>query len=240
MIMKIVCLTFTCPRDAAKAALCGAFLPKAWARVWCVETAHADMPVPAGVEKLVADFPRGGSLRYAPALDGMAKVFSGFADKCDCLVKLDSDTVLWRPEAWTSAIEHAGTDFVYIRRNFIEGRLFANGNAYSLSRRALERMRNFKASVHAAKNRYDGHEDRVFSAYITTDNVDLVFCQLDKMKCHWRATPYYGADCLCSHYGYISFDQAREKAAKMCKIIECEMPDVSAYVDELKAWEAAR
>lgn len=238
--MKIVCLTYTYPGDAAKAALCGAFLPPEWTRIWCVEPTHADMPVPEGVEKLVADFPRGGSLRYAPALNGMAKVFADFAGKCDALVKLDSDTVLWRPGAWTAPIEHSGTDFVYIRRHYVEGRLFANGNAYALSRRALTRMGNFKAEIHAAKNRYGGHEDRVFSAFLTTENVDLVFCQLDKMRCHWRSAPYVSADCLCSHYGYITFGQMQKKAAEMCEMLGLEMPDVSAYLDKLGAWEAER
>lgn len=238
--MDTICLTYTCPKDAAKAALGGAFLPEKWKRVWCLESRHAEMPVPAGVEKLVEDFPRGGSLRYAPALDGMAKVFSGFAGTCDCLVKLDSDTVLWQPRAWTAPVEFSATDFVYIRRTYVEGRLFANGNAYALSRRALSRMGNFKAKAHAANNRFDGHEDRVFSAFLTTQNVDLTFCQLDKMKCHFRVTPYIAADCLASHYGYITFEEAKSRVAEMCALLGREMPDVSAYVGELDAWRAAQ
>lgn len=237
--MKTICLTYTCPKDAAKAALCGEFVPAEWERVWCVEPRHADMPVPAGVEKLVADFPRGGSLRYAPALDGMAKVFAGFAGACDCLVKLDSDTVLWRPRAWTAPIEYAGSDFVYIRRSYIEGRLFANGNAYALAPRALDRLSGFKAARHAPNNKYDGHEDRVFSAFLTTQNVDLAFCQINKMLCSWCSEPYTGADCLASHYGYIDFARTTEKVQEMCGILGREMPDVSAYLAELSAWRAA-
>ena len=59
--MNIICLTFTCARDAERAAFHQKFLPENWRKIWCVEPKDALLPVPAGTEKLVRAFPRGAS-----------------------------------------------------------------------------------------------------------------------------------------------------------------------------------
>lgn len=234
--MRTVCLTFTYPKDAEKAALCGALVPPDWDRVWCVEPKHAEMPVPHGVKKLVADFPRGGTLRHKPAILGMAEVFSGFSGACECLVKLDSDTVIWRPEAFTAPVEHSDADFVFIRRWKNEDG-YANGNAYALSRRALGRMAMFGGVAgHGLTERYYGHEDRVFSAFLIERNTDLTACPLKKEKCHWHAKKYARADCVAAHYGYVHLGEVRDEIAGMCRALGRDIPDISGYLEKLKNW----
>lgn len=218
---KTICLTYTCPRDFARAAFHQKFLPAEQKKIWCVESAHLELAAaaaPAGTELLAADFPRGQSLRHAEAIEGMRRVFLALAERADCdlLVKLDSDTALFRPEAWTAPFETADIDFTYIRRHVAESRLLANGCAYAVSRRALLRLKNFDAAKHAPAV-FKGHEDLIFSAFWTggtePKNRDLTLCQLDKKKFWWRARPYRGADAFGGHFGYVS--QAQDFA-------ECE------------------
>ena len=214
--MKIIALTFTCARDAKRAAFHQKFLPTHWRKIWCVESADKDIPAPEGTEILVRDFPRGGTLRGNAAIYGMRDVFLELAAECDLLVKLDSDTVLFRPQAWTAPFEYAGAAFTYIRRYDAESRLLANGCAYAVSRRALLRLRNFYEESEIPE-KMTGHEDLIFSSFWTAfpRNRDLTLCQLDKDKFHWCAKPYYGADCLGAHLGYVSEadDFARCEAA---------------------------
>lgn len=232
--MDVVCLTFTYPKDAPKAAICGALLPAGWRRVWCVEPKHADMPVPDGVEKIVADFPRGGTLRYKPAILGMAKVYAGF--DCDCLIKLDSDTAMWRTDAFVAPIEFSDVDFVYIRRNKNEDG-YANGNAYAMSRRAVSRVGGFSTLFTPALiDRYLGNEDRVFSAFLIDRNPDLTCCQINKAKCGWHMCAYTAPDCIASHYGYVSFGEAKGHIADMCRALNRDIPDISGYLGKLKIW----
>lgn len=233
----ITALTYTFPKDAVKAALTGALLPASWRRVWCVESRHADMPVPEGVEKLVRDFPRGGTLGGAAALEGMARVFSEFADEAEptrLLVKLDSDTALWRPEAWTLPFLSADVDFTYIRRHYVEGRLLANGCCYALSKRALKRFAGFDPARSARK--YKLAEDLAFSSFLTLENVDLTFAQIDKSKCFMRSAPYGGADAFCAHLGYFKTSEAVSIVSAHLKTLGKDVPDVGGYVAQLEAY----
>lgn len=214
--MKIICLTYTFPRDAERAAYHQKFLPADWRKIWCVESAHeAKMraAAPAGTELLVADFPRGSSLRHAEAIEGMRRVFLALATECDLLVKLDSDTALFRPEAWTAPFASADIDYTYIRRHTAESRLLANGCAYAVSGRALRRLDAFDAATHA-RAQFRGHEDLVFSAFWTgataPKNRDLTLCQLDKKKIWWKIKPCAAPDCFGGHFGYVSFERDRE------------------------------
>lgn len=49
----------------------------------------------------------------------------------------------------------------------------------------------------------------LFSAFWTAlpRNRDLTLCQLSKDKFHWCAKPYYDADCLDAHLGYVSQEE---------------------------------
>lgn len=204
--MKIICLTFTCARDAERAAFHQKFLPANWRKIWCVESKDADLPVPAETEKLVRDFPRGGSLRQVEAIRGMRAVFLELANECDLLVKLDSDTALFRPEAFTVPAEVADTDFTYIRRHTAESRLLANGCCYAVSERALRRLKNFD-EARDIPPAFGGHEDLIFSAFwtggIVPENRDLTLCQIDKKKVWWSIKTYAGNDIFAGHFGYI-------------------------------------
>ena len=238
--MKITALTFTCRRDAEKAALTAQLLPATWRRVWCVSAADADMPVPEGTEKLVADFDRGKNLIGEAAVAGMRDVYLRFADdvETDALIKLDSDTALWRPEAFSAPLEFAGVDFVYVRRYFVEGRLTANGCCYAMSKRALHRLRTLDAKKECAGKL--GAEDVVFSSFITVKNVDLVYCQLDKARCHWSVAPFVSRSALLSHLGYYSTDEARGILREMCALLGRVEPNADAFAKKLEAFQNER
>lgn len=205
--MNIACLTYTCSSDAALAARHASILPAAWKKFWIVESKDAGIEPPAGTEILVRDFPRGGSLSGRECIEGMRKVFLEFAEAgFDAVVKLDSDTALFRPEAWTAPFESAGTDFTYIRRWENESRLLANGCAYTVSRRAIERLAPERFFPNGLPPNFHGAEDKIFSAFWTAFQRDLTLCQLDKNRVHWKCRPYFGNDILAAHYGYLRRD----------------------------------
>lgn len=202
---KTYCLIYTCFRDVIKAQMCAACVPADWQIIWCVAGIDRDLPLPRG-EIMVRDFPRGGQLRFIDALRGMRDVYLEIAERmtdADLLVKLDSDTTVFRPESFTAPFFYGDVDFTYIRRNFNEGRFTANGCCYAVSRRALLRLKRLpERRFEEAARRYEGHEDRVFSSFWTTQNIDLTFCQLDKAKCDWHYRRYEGADSYLGHWGY--------------------------------------
>lgn len=215
--MKTICLTFTYPADAEKAAISARFLPKAWRKIWCVESAHeAKMRamLTEGVELLVRDFPRGATLRGDKSVNAQAAVYRELGAECDCLVKLDSDTVLYRPEAWTAPCEFADIDFTYIRRHHFESRLLANGCCYAMSKRAMERLAAFP-QTHPANFR--GHEDLIFSEFFTCQNKALTLCQLDKTKVYWTTKPSMSPKHFAGHYGYMTTDKMRNLVAEHAK-----------------------
>jgi len=239
---KVVALTFTYPRDAGKAALFGAELPTEWERIWCVESKDAEMPVPAGVKKIVADFPRGGTLRDAGAVYGMRDVFVSVAKNtgCKALVKLDSDTALFRPRAFVAPVLESDCDFVYIRRSACEGRGLANGCCYVLGQGAISRLpRLYPTGIPAA---FKGHEDIIFSNFFNNAETDLQTCSLDKLKVSWKMREYFGRDILAGHYGYYTFAEARAIYEKTRRELGRGggMFDFEAYLRELSAWTASR
>lgn len=208
--MKTYCATFTCRRDAERAAYHARHLPKDWECVWIVESRDADAcahAAPPGTEILVRAFDRGKSLRGNAAVEGMAAVFLELAERreADLVIKLDSDTELFRPEAFTEPARAAGVDFTYIRRLTVEGRLTANGCCYAMSRRAVLRLRDFSAEKYARPN-FDGHEDLIFSAFFTTIHKDLTLCQIDKKRWSWCQARRIAADTYGAHNGYLSPD----------------------------------
>lgn len=219
--MKIACITYTCKRDAELATRHAKLLPPQWNKFWIVESKDKSLSAPAGTEVLVRDFPRGGTLSGAESIEGMRKVFLEFAAAgFDAVVKLDSDTALFRPEAWTAPFEFAGTDFTYIRRWENESRLLCNGAAYTISRRAIERLTPERFYPGGIPKNFHGAEDLIFSAFWTAFQRDLTLCQLDKNRVHWKIRPYFKSDILAAHYGYLRtsaaklFEQHLEAAGK--------------------------
>lgn len=213
--MKVIALTYTCEKDRERAEFHSQFLPKEWRKIWCVESKDAKIAAPEGVEILVRDFPRGGTLKTAPALEGMRGVFLELARESDLVVKIDSDTALFRPRAFTAPAEYADVDFTYVRRLSIESRLLCNGCCYAVSKRALHRLaKNFSPSDFPKT--FGGAEDLVFSSFWSIKNKDLTLCQIDKTKWSWAAKPYLAADCFGAHNGYLTqeadFDICRKIA----------------------------
>lgn len=214
---KTYCLIYTCARDVLKAQITAACVPLDWKIIWCVESKDRDLPLPRG-EVIIRDFPRGAQLRFIDALRGMRGVFLELAERMtdnDLLIKLDSDTTLYRPESFTAPFFFGDVDFTYIRRNFNEGRFTANGSCYAVSKRAILRLKRLpEKRFEESARRYEGHEDRVFSSFWTTQNIDLTYCQLDKAKCDWHYRRYLGADSYLGHWGYFKetemFDGVKE------------------------------
>lgn len=220
--MKIACLTFTFPRDYEMARRHAITLPPEWQKIWCVESkdeTSARAAAPAGTQILVADFPRGESLRRNAAVHGMRRVFQKIiASGFDGIVKLDSDTALFRPRAWSAPLEFAGTDFTYISRWEKESRLLANGCAYTLSARAVSRLSDKLFYPAGIPNQFKGHEDLIFSAWLTAFQRDLTTCRLDKNRVHWKCKAYNGKDILAAHYGYIREIAAQDFQKKLALI----------------------
>lgn len=242
---EIVCITFTYPRDAGKAAVFGAMLPKEWRRVWCLESKDAGMPVPEGVEVLLADFPRGGSLKDAGAIIGMREVYLRLLrdfKNARCFIKLDSDTALYCPRAWTAPILESGADFTFVRRKACEGSGLANGCCYAMSRAAIERLSRFYP--YGIPAQFRGHEDLIFSAFFTNIETDLQSCSLDKMRVSWSVREYFNADILAGHYGYYSFDDActmlKRTLEENGRGAEFTFPRVSEYLEKLRAYKEAK
>lgn len=225
--MNTIVLTFTYPADAEKAAIGASFLPKSWRKIWCVESAHvSQITPPEGVELLVRDFPRGNTLRGDGAVNAQAQIYRELGAECDCLVKLDSDTVLFRPEAFTAPCEFSDVDFTYIRRHHFESRLLANGCCYAMSRRAIERLATFPAEH--PKN-FKGHEDLIFSEFFTCQHKDLTLCQIDKTKVYWHTKPSMSSRHFAAHYGYITTAQMRAllvEHLKECRPLSSELKNL--------------
>lgn len=236
--MRIICLTFTYPKDARRAAFHAQLLPSHWRKIWCVEPAHAGMPVPAGVEKLVRDFPRGQTLRHDAAILGMRDVYLDLSKQCDALVKLDSDTALFRPEAFEAPIRYAESDFVYVRRLAMESRLLCNGCCYAVSKKALRRLAG-KFDLSLFPEQFGGHEDLIFSAFWAVRHKDLSLCQINKLKWSWCEVPYIAADAFGAHNGYVSeiedFNLCRKILAASGR--SSALADIGEYAAELAEWE---
>lgn len=216
--MNVISITFTYPADAGKAAFSSGLLPASWHKVWCVESRHADLiRVPKGVELLVRDFPRGNTLRGDACVNAQAAIFRELGERCDCLVKLDSDTVLFRPDAFTAPCQFADIDFTYIRRHHFQSRLLANGCCYAMSKRATERLGAFPKKH---PENFAGHEDLIFSEFFTCQNKDLTLCQIDKTKVYWHTAKSMSPAHFAAHYGYIATSEMLSLAEEHLKFFK--------------------
>jgi len=122
---------FTCGRDREKAARATQTIPASWDVAWVVDEPDKEMTPPAGVELIVAPFPRGRTLNGWKACLGVAKVLAEQADRWGRVAKIDSDCLLIKPEflmvGELAGIAHAS------------GRGAAYGLAYALSPSASQR-----------------------------------------------------------------------------------------------------
>lgn len=208
--MKTCCITWTCERDFSLAMRHLALVPDDWTVVWVVSGVDYEKfknRVPARVELWRCDFNRGGTLRGNDAIRGMRAVFKVVAQRgFDCIVKLDSDTALFEPRAFSAPIEFCNCDFAYIRRNEEEGssRLTANGCCYAMSARALARICDNEIFFpNGIPEQFGGHEDLIFSAFLTAYQRDLCFAQINKNSVYMRINRIPAGTAICAHYGYL-------------------------------------
>ena len=94
----MIAALFTCNRDAGKARLATCTIPADWPVVWVVDACDASLPMPTGVERLVAPFARGPNLAGPAACLGVADVLAGLAASHGRVAKIDSDCLLVSPD----------------------------------------------------------------------------------------------------------------------------------------------
>lgn len=216
---KLAILIFTFPRDYAVARRALDCALDRWERtglpepdvIFAVHERDAEsarkalLPVPATdphVRVITHAFDAGGSLRWSEAVHGMRGVFRRvFADAAhyDALLKLDSDTRLLRPEAFTSPVRDCGVGFVAVRRYMADSTTLGsapkerpvpnlcNGCAYLLTREAFAAIDAAPPAVwdhalHLAR----GHEDMTFS-HLATNCDGVFFAQIAKPLCVFDA-----------------------------------------------------
>lgn len=124
-------LVFTCRRDAGKAALATRTVPADWSVGWVLDGPDADLPVPAGVEKMVVPFQRGANLSTPQACWWISQLLAREAEAHGRAGKMDSDCLLIEPsfllKGDLAGMAHAaGMGAVY-------------GLAYAMTRKAARR-----------------------------------------------------------------------------------------------------
>lgn len=191
-------VVFTCARDFDRAKRAIAELRKNWHRtglstlprvLLAVHESDAVSAKEAFPEEefIVHDFNAGGSLRYSGAIHGMRKVFRDVFSGSDIVIKLDSDTLLYRPECFSMPILMSGVGFVGVRRFAVDSTTLGNapkdkpilnlcnGCAYMMTREAFGFIDGATpAVIDAAIHEANGHEDLFFSRMFSA--CDAVFC----------------------------------------------------------------
>lgn len=204
---NVFAITYTCKRDLLKAWIMHSTLPKDWFKIWVVSESDSEMPIPFGVRRVVKKFNRGHGLNLPESVLAMKELYVEIAKEMtdsDLLVKIDSDTVLYRPDAFTAPFRAGSVDFTYIRRHFNEGRLLCNGCCYAVNKRALERLGRVSDKVwNEVFSKFKG-EDMVFSAIWNVYNTDLMTCQINKKMGYLCCEPYHDKKMIFGHYGYMT------------------------------------
>lgn len=204
--MRFGVVVFTCARDYDRAKRAVAELRKNWHRTGLEGLPYVVFAVRAG-ETMAAreafegeeiffhDFDAGGSLRYSGAIHGMRSVYRQLFAECDVVLKLDSDTLLFRPECFTAPILMSGVGFVAVRRYAADSTTLGtapkdkpilnlcNGCAYLMTKEAFGYIDSAPPSlIDAAIQEANGHEDLFFSRMFSA--CDAVFCShISKQLC---------------------------------------------------------
>lgn len=214
--MKNCAVIFTYPGDYQKASVLTKNMKDYVDDVFfCIESKHKDVPLPSWATPLIIDFNRCTQLHGSQAIIGIKDVFTKLIDiGYDNIIKLDSDTVVLRPELYITALE-LGSDFVYIKRGMVDKNNMhvrrANGCCYALNARAVKAINNCSAEkFDGIMFAHDRHEDMVFSA-ILTDDVNICVHEINKSKVWWSIQPYRGIDCIAAHFGYCDMQRIKEE-----------------------------
>lgn len=203
---KFSIVIFTCARDFERAKRAantardnwgktGSKMPRFVFAVHASESALAREALP-GEELFFHNFNAGGSLRYSEAIHGMRSIYRQvFRDECDAILKLDSDTLLYRPQCFTDPVLSSGVGFVAVRRYAVDSTTLGtapkdkpilnlcNGCAYMMTKEAFGYIDGAHPSlIDAAIHEANGHEDLFFSRMFSA--CDAVFCShISKQLC---------------------------------------------------------
>lgn len=203
--MKTAVVIFTFPRDFDLAKRAAASVRDNWTRTgfetptvfFVVHAKDLDAARSALPKEqiLTHRFNAGGTLRYSEAIHGMRGIYrSIFAapEKFDALLKVDSDTILLRPECFTNPLRDSGCGFVAVRRYAVDSTTLGNaakdkpvpnlcnGCVYLLARDAFAAIDSCPpAAIDAAIHVANGHEDLFFSRVATAHDA-VVFSLIDK------------------------------------------------------------
>lgn len=214
--MKICTVVFTYPGDYPKAIRLTQNMKTHVDDVFfCIESKHKNVPLPDWVTPLIIDFDRCVQLHGTQAIIGMKNVYSLLIDRgYDAIIKLDSDTLVLRPEQYIVPLE-IGSDFVYIKRYATtkdgEHIRRCNGCCYALSANAVKRLNDYPSNIFdAVMFENDRHEDMVFSTLLT--NIPEVHIhEINKSKIWWGILPYRKSDCIACHFGYCDIARIDEE-----------------------------
>ena len=214
--MKNCAVIFTYPGDYQKAVTLTKSIKEHVDDVFfCIESKHKDVPLPTWATPLIVDFNRCTQLHGSQAIIGIKDVFTKLINLgYDNIIKLDSDTIVFRPEQFIVPLE-LGSDFVYIKRYMMDKNNMhvrrANGCCYALNAKAVNAINNCSAEkFDAIMFAHDRHEDMVFSA-ILSDDVEICIHEVNKAKVWMSIQPYREIDCIAAHFGYCDMQRIKEE-----------------------------
>lgn len=215
--MKIACVTFTYPKDAIKAFIGLQLLPKNWDIYWVIDEKDKDMPIPSNVKKVITSFDRGHHLNSKEMIYGFVNILQQLSKEYDIILKLDSDTSLYKPECFISPIINSHSDFVYIRRTPNEYVTpISNGICYSFSSRCI----SYLTGVDYTKliMIHNGSEDSIISHFLSSIHPWPLLSQIDKSRIDWSTTPFIDEKTIAGHYGYINNNDMLDRTNQILKL----------------------
>lgn len=238
--MKSCAVVFTYPGDYLKAARLTKSIKEHVDTVFfCIESKDINVPLPDWATPLVIDFDRCYQLHGTEAIIGMKSVYKTLVEMgYDRVIKLDSDTYVFRPDWFIKPLE-CGSDFVYIRRimttknHAIMRR--ANGCCYAMTSKAIRELLKVTSKViDEIMMANDRHEDLVFS-HIFNEVVNINIHDVDKTKVWWAARPYRQPDCIVGHFGYCDIERIKEEINQINPLIVDEIfsKDTEEYCKKL-------
>ncbi len=242
--MRSCALVFTYPGDYERAIYCiQPLIDKVDSIFFCIESAHADFPLPNWITPIIADFNRCTSLHGAEAIFGIKSVYKMLNDQgYDCILKVDSDTMIFRPECFTNPIE-TGADFVFIKRlenpvpEYAAART-ANGMAYAIDRAGIACLNSTDSNTFdKIMFQYDRHEDLTFSTILTTNRFIQV-SEIPKFKIYFSVAPYRKSDIIAAHFGHCDITRMKDeiKLIKPQLYDEIFSKESEQYVADLKKY----
>ena len=208
---KVAIVTFTYPKDAVRAYLGLQVIPKEWDVFWALEKKDVYMPIPKGVNVIETSAPRGSHLDSLEFNYECIDLFRSLANRgYDIVMKLDSDTMIFKPDIYTWPIVEAGVDFIYVRRKVTEFPHLllplCSGICYAFSKRCLVDFLNDetvrKHWPEFAKN-YGYCEDHCIIHFLFYQRLaNLMQIEKDRVWYSIINNKVELSDCLLGHYGY--------------------------------------